>query len=176
MKRVHQYSIHNTATDRRCAMSHSNKSQLKNWHQWQHGPVIHSVYLQPSTTLQNSTPNQVGQNPKSTSQDAIYHGILDKTKSLPFHTLSGRIGRWLPGMLKLQGRSQLWLRLHRFILCTRRSGGTVHEGGGCDQSIGFTVSDAIVCSWLWSPSTWSSTLGYFSRLLQVVDNWPHTLW
>ena len=52
----------------------------------------------------------------------------------------------------------------------RRSGGTAHEGGGCDQSIGSTVSDAIVCSWLWLTATRSSPLGYFSRLLQVVDN------
>ena len=36
--------------------------------------------------------------------------------------------------------------LHRFILCTRRSGGTAHVGAGCDQSIGSTVSDAIVRS------------------------------
>ena len=51
-------------------------------------------------------------------------------------------------------------------------GGTAHEGGGCDQSIGSTVSDAIVRSWLWSTATMSSPLGYFSILLQVVDNWP----
>ena len=60
--------------------------------------------------------------------------------------------------------------LHRFILCTIRSGGTAHEGGVCDQSIGSIVSDDIVRSWLWSPATRSSPLGYFSRLLQVVDN------
>ena len=53
---------------------------------------------------------------------------------------------------------------------------TVHEGGGCDQSIGSTLSDAIVGSWLWSTATRSSPLCYFSRLLQVVDNWPHILW
>ena len=44
------------------------------------------------------------------------------------------------------------------------------EGGGCDQSIGSTVSDAIVRSWLWLTATRSSTLGCFSTLLQVVDN------
>ena len=38
-------------------------------------------------------------------------------------------------------------KVHWFILCTRRSEGTAHEGGGCDQSIGSTVSDAIVHSW-----------------------------
>ena len=30
--------------------------------------------------------------------------------------------------------------------------------------------------WLWSTATRSSPLGYFSRLLQVVDNWPHIVW
>ena len=55
-------------------------------------------------------------------------------------------------------------------------GGYCPWGWGCDQSIGSTVSDAIVRSWLWSTATRGSTLGYFSRLLQVVDNWPHILW
>ena len=32
------------------------------------------------------------------------------------------------------------------------------------------LSDAIVRSWLWLTATRSSPLGYFSRLLQVVDN------
>ena len=61
---------------------------------------------------------------------------------------------------------------------------TMHEarrgdcpwGWGCDQSIWSTVPDAIVRSWLWSTATRSSPLGYFSRLLQVVDNWPQILW
>ena len=44
------------------------------------------------------------------------------------------------------------------------------QGGGCDQSIGSTVSDAIVHSWLWSTATGSSSLCSFSRLLKVVDN------
>ena len=55
---------------------------------------------------------------------------------------------------------------------------TIHEGlrgyctwgWGCDQSILFTVSDAIVRSWFWSTATRSSPLSYFSRLLRVVDN------
>ena len=51
--------------------------------------------------------------------------------------------------------------------------GTAHEGGVCDDSIGSTVSDAIVRSWLWLTVTRSSPLGYFGILQQVVDNWPH---
>ena len=76
---------------------------------------------------------------------------------------------------RLQDRIMTVAELHRFILCTRGSRGTVHEDGGCDQSIGSTVSDAIVRSWLWLTATSSSTLGNFSRLLQVVDNLPHSV-
>ena len=69
-------------------------------------------------------------------------------------------------------RVDSWLRLHRLILCTRRSEGAAHEGvpgEECDELLRFTVSDAIVRSWLCSTAARSSPLGYFSRLLQVVD-------
>ena len=49
-------------------------------------------------------------------------------------------------------------------------------GWGCDQSIGSTVSDAIVRSWLWLTATRSFPVGCFSALLKLVDNWPHFLW
>ena len=48
--------------------------------------------------------------------------------------------------------------------------------GGCNQSIGSTVSDAIIRSWLWLTATRSSQLWCFSTLLQVVDNLTHILW
>ena len=38
-------------------------------------------------------------------------------------------------MLKLQDRFAVELRLHRFILCTRRAGGTAHEGGGATSQV-----------------------------------------
>ena len=44
------------------------------------------------------------------------------------------------------------------------------QGEGCDQSIGSTLSDAIVRGWLWLTATRISSLGCFSTLLQVVDN------
>ena len=47
-------------------------------------------------------------------------------------------------------------------------GGTAHEGGVKSKSIGCTISDAIVRSWLWSTASRSCPLGYFSRLLQVI--------
>ena len=72
-----------------------------------------------------------------------------------------RQGGGLPRMLRLRVRFPLML--HWFILCTRGSGGTAHEGGGCDQSIGSTVSDAIIHSLLWSTATRSSPLGCFSN-------------
>ena len=69
-------------------------------------------------------------------------------------------------MLKLamlQDRIPAVAEQRRFILCTRRSGGSANEGGGCYQSIGSTVSDAIVHSLLWKTATRSSPLGYFSN-------------
>ena len=84
------------------------------------------------------------------------------------HTLSGRIDRVVASHAAVVRSSPA--EVHRFILCTWRSGGTAHEGGGCDQSIGSPISDAIVRSWLWLTATRSSPLGCFSILLQVVDN------
>ena len=92
-----------------------------------------------------------------------------------FFTLSGRIGKVVASHAAV-ARSVPALRFHWFILCTRLSEGTAHEGGGCDQSIGSTVSDAIVRSWLWLTETRSSPLACFSTLLQIVDNWTHILW
>ena len=71
---------------------------------------------------------------------------------------------------RLKDRIQAVAELHRFILCTRRSGGTAHEGGGCDQSIGSTVSDAIIPSWLWSTATigvprWATSVDYCMQLI-----------
>ena len=97
-----------------------------------------------------------------------------------YYTLSGRIGKVVASLAEgcevARSNPNPGAELHRFILRTRRSGGTAQKGVGCGQSIGSIVSDAIVNSWLWSTATSSSPLGYFSRLLQVVDNWPHILW
>ena len=82
------------------------------------------------------------------------------------YTLSGRIGKVVASHAEgcnVARSIQAVAELHRFVLCTRRSGGTAHVAGGCDQSIGSTVSDAIVRSWLWSTATRSSPLGYFSN-------------
>ena len=81
------------------------------------------------------------------------------------HTLSGRIVMAASHAERCSFDSQQ--RLHRFILCTRRSGVLPMRVGGCNQSIRSTVSYAIVRIWLWSTATSSSPLGYFSMLLQV---------
>ena len=80
--------------------------------------------------------------------------------------------RSLSRMLKvasMQERIPAVAELHRYILCTRRSRGTANEEGGGSSHLNL-VSDAIDRSWLWSTETRSSPLGYFSRLLRVVDN------
>ena len=79
----------------------------------------------------------------------------NKTNYTGYDTLSGRIGKVVASDAEgCKIESRLWLSCTDLyyapsLLCTRRSGGTAHEGGGCDQSIGSTVSDAIVRSCLW---------------------------
>ena len=73
----------------------------------------------------------------------------------------------------------LWAAVKRFLwaLCARNYELQlndwfdlyVHTLGGCNQSIGSTVFDAMVRSWLWSTAS-SSPLGYFSKLLKLT---PH---
>ena len=43
--------------------------------------------------------------------------------------------------------------------------------GSNGQSIGSTVSDAIVSSWLWSTATRSCPLGYFSSNIGLLQYW-----
>ena len=44
-------------------------------------------------------------------------------------TLSGRIGKVVASRAEVASSIPVELTLHRCILCTRRSGGTAHEGG-----------------------------------------------
>ena len=54
---------------------------------------------------------------------------------------------------------------------TWSSWGTAHEGGGCDQSIGSTVSDEIIHSWVFSTATRNSPLDFFSNYCKwlIID-------
>ena len=83
------------------------------------------------------------------------------------YTLSGRIGKVVASHAAVARSVPAVVALIYTMHEAPR--GTAHEGGECDQSIGSTVADAIVRSWLWS-ATRSSQLGCFSTLLQVVDN------
>ena len=68
------------------------------------------------------------------------------------YTLSGRILKVVASQAQCY-RVDSQQRLNRFLLCTMRSGGTAHAGGASGQSIGSTVSDAIVRSCLGSTAT-----------------------
>ena len=85
-----------------------------------------------------------------------------------FHTLSGRTGK----VVALRAAVARSISTEVALIYTMHEAlrGYCHEGGGSDQSIGPTVSDSIVRSWLWLTATRSSPLGCFSTLLQVVDN------
>ena len=77
---------------------------------------------------------------------------------------------------RLQDRISAVAELHRFILCTRRSGDTAQEGGGATSQLdlpSLTPLSVAGCSPL---QLGFPNLGYFSRLLQVLDNWSHILW
>ena len=76
-------------------------------------------------------------------------GIAYSILFFPAETLSGRIGKVVASHAEgcnVARSIPAVAELHRFILCTRGSGGTAHVGGGCDQSLRSTVSDAIVRS------------------------------
>ena len=84
------------------------------------------------------------------------------------NTLSGRIGKVVASHVavtrSIPAEVALIYNMHEVL------SGYCPMLGACDQSIGSTVSDAIVRSWLWSTATRSTPLGCFSTLLQVVDN------
>ena len=50
------------------------------------------------------------------------------------------------------------------------------EGERSGQSIGSTVSDAIVRNWLWWTATGDAYLATSVALLQVIDNLASELW
>ena len=76
----YMYSIHSITTEW-WAMSHSDTPPV-----WNQAPLtarsssLRCEWLL-STTLKNSSPKWTGQNPKSISQEAIYHETLDRTSS-----------------------------------------------------------------------------------------------
>ena len=62
--------------------------------------------------------------------------------------------------------SLLSWELQRFILCMTSSGGTAHEGGGCDLSIWSTVSDqGLLQLQAWVSTKWSPINSSFSTII-----------
>ena len=111
--------------------------------------------ISPSLSLALPTFNNNNNNDNNNNKDGINNN------------LSGRIGKVVAShTLRLHVRVQLRVLIYTMHEELR---GSAHEDGGCDQSIGSTVSDAIVRSWLWLTGTRSSPFGCFS-ILQVVDN------
>ena len=92
----------------------------------------------------------------------LTQALYTYTKS-SIHTLKGCIGSVVASDDE-GSRVDSRQRLHRFILCTRRSGALPMRVGCAGQSIESTVSDAIVRIWLWSTATRSCPLGYFSNV------------
>ena len=92
------------------------------------------------------------------------------------YTLSGRIRKVVASHAEVARSIPGWAETAPIYTIREAQREYCHEGGRCDQSIGSTVSDANVRSWLWLTATRSSPLGYFSRLLQVVDNLHYILW
>ena len=82
-----------------------------------------------------------------------------------FYTLSGRIGKVVAShadCCRIDSRRRQYL----FILCTKVLGGgyclgTAHEGGGATTQLDLPSL---------TPLPMAAALGYFSTLLQVVDN------
>ena len=113
--------------------------------------------------------------------DAMWHAMwrhsdLKTDFNSISYTLSGRTGSGWPVIPKV-ARSRLTessksCDLQPVLHCAIRlaQGVLPCVRWGCDQSIGSTVSDAIIHSWFWSTATRSCPLGYFNNLLQVVDN------
>ena len=82
------------------------------------------------------------------------------------YTLSGSTGKVVASHAEIP-RSGPGLTEAIFMHCALvalRGYCPVKGGGGKGQSIGSTVSDAIVRSWLWSTATGSRPLGYLGNI------------
>ena len=87
---------------------------------------------------------------------------------LCINTLSGRIGKVVASHAEVARSSPAEVAL--IYTMHEALKGYCHEGGECGQSIGSTVSGAIVRRWLWLTATRSSPGGCFCALLKVVYN------
>ena len=72
--------------------------------------------------------------------------VVSIRASFYYYTLSDRIGKVVASQAAVARSSPSDVALIYTMHVALR--GYAHEGGGCDQSIGSTISDAIVRSWL----------------------------
>ena len=99
---------------------------------------------------------------------AVWRSAADTHLKLP-DTLSGRTGSALVWHSEVAGsrltKCSKSCDLQPALQCAIRGAQGVVPcvGWGCDQSIGSTVSDAIVRSWLWLTATRNFPLGYFGN-------------
>ena len=87
---------------------------------------------------------------------SIVKPFLQFTPTTTRYTLSGRIDK--VKVARLKDRIQAVAELHRFILCTSRSGGTAHEGGGATSQLDL-------------PSLTPLSVAGCGRLLLGVPHW-----
>ena len=75
--------------------------------------------------------------------------MLEMDANLLTYTLSGRIGKVVASNAEsCKIESRVWLS-STDLNYARGTQGYCSEGGACNQSIGYIISDAIVRSWLW---------------------------
>ena len=77
----------------------------------------------------------------------FFQNMIFKMKVKVYPLMSGRIGK----VVASHADVRVSLRLHWFILCTWRSGGTAHEGGGCTSQLdlpSLTSLSVAGCGWL----------------------------
>ena len=90
-----------------------------------------------------------------------------KASSSHYYALSGSTGKVVASHEKVARSSPGLIEavpIYMYCALVALRGYCPVKGGGNGQSIGSTVSDSIVHSWLWSTATESCLLGYFGNI------------
>ena len=154
MKSCHHWQCHSQHTEQLLYLPMNNWTTSHSWNN------VKEVPLAPSTLVLRKCKKELKQLNiyKFTGPDLQCSGSLylgRKGSALVWHT-RGRV--FEPRLSSKSCDLEAAFRQRN----TSSSESTAHEGGGCDQSIGSNVSDAILRCWLWSTTTWSSPLGCIS--------------
>ena len=106
------------------------------------------------------------------------HALSGRTESeVVWHSEGRAFGsHWLQQVLRfvacnciVQGELRRYYVARNCIVQVELKGYYTVKSGGNGQSIGSTVTDAIVQSWLWATATGSCPLGYFSSI--TASSW-----